>query len=81
VRVTVALGEVDRLRLVSGQVLGDVEGTARLTISERPDGCDLPVESSLAPRRPLLRGLASVAPGVARFGHEWVLDTGAAQLA
>jgi len=81
VRVTVALREVDRLHLVSAQVSGDIEGTARLTIRERPDGCELRVESSLAPRRPLLRGLASVAPGVARFGHEWVLDTGAGQLA
>lgn len=81
VRVTVALREVERPYLVSADVSGDIAGTARLTISDHPDGCELRVESSLAPRRPLLRGLAAVSPGVARFGHGWVLDTGARQLA
>ncbi len=80
VRVTVAIQEVERPHVVSADVSGDIAGTARLTVNERPDGCELRVESSLEPRRPLLRGLAVVAPAVAHFGHEWVLDTAARQL-
>ena len=81
VRVTIDLVEIERPNLVVAAVSGDIAGSARLTIVAAGDGSVARLRSTLAPRRPLLRGLAAVAPHLVRFGHEWVLDTGGRQLA
>lgn len=44
-----------------------------------PGRCDVVLTSSLAPVHSVLRLVAATAPAVARFGHAWVLDTGARQ--
>jgi carbon monoxide dehydrogenase subunit G len=43
------------------------------------DGIELWLRSELAPGNGLLRGVLRVMPPLARFGHDWILDTGARQ--
>ncbi|MCU1455599.1 MAG: hypothetical protein JWN46_3745 [Acidimicrobiales bacterium] len=81
VRITVELREVDPARLVVADISGDLAGTARLEIEDLAAGCRTRLLSSLAPERGVLRALSTVAPAVARSGHEAVLDRGARQLA
>ena len=59
---------------------GDIVGSARLSVRADGNGGSVArLESLLAPANPFLRGVARVARPVVRFGHDWVLDTGAAQ--
>jgi hypothetical protein len=78
-RFRVALDEVDPHRLVAATLTGDVTGQARLEIDERDDGCEARLVSRLAPGNGALRIVAMLARPIARFGHDWVLDTGAHQ--
>jgi hypothetical protein len=64
---------------ISTTVTGDISGTADLTLHDTPAGCDVVVVSDLAPRSSFLRVLATTVPPVARFGHDWILSTGAEQ--
>ncbi len=58
---------------------GDVVGEARLEIRDHPQGCEARLVSSLAPGNGLLKVVARMASPMVRFGHDWVLDTGARQ--
>jgi hypothetical protein len=79
-RFTVTLDVVQPHRFVTATVGGDIRGSARLDIVERDDGgCDARMTSSLAPANRVLQAVAVVARPMARFGHDWVLDTGARQ--
>jgi uncharacterized protein YndB with AHSA1/START domain len=78
-RFEIHLDEVRAPHLASAAVLGDIEGTARVEIAATPGGSELHVVSELAPTNPLLSAVAAVAAPVARYGHEWVLDTGLRQ--
>lgn len=80
-RFTVTLDEVVEPRLVRATVSGEIVGTARLDIAEDGDGGEMRLTSSLSPDNRMLRAVASVARPVVRFGHDWVLDTGARQFA
>jgi hypothetical protein len=79
VRFTVTLDEVVELDRIRATIGGDIEGSAGLTLRDDPRGCELDLVSSLAPRHPGLRALAVVGRPLIRFGHDWVLDTGAKQ--
>lgn len=78
-RFEIHLDEVRAPRLATAVVLGDIEGTARIEIAPTPGGSELHILSELAPTHPLLSAVATVAGPVARYGHEWVLDTGLRQ--
>jgi hypothetical protein len=73
----VALRDVEPASLVTAGVSGDIIGAARLELSDHPSGCEVRLESRLSPRNAVLRGVAAMAAPVARYGHDWVLDTGA----
>lgn len=77
--VRIHIREATAPALVVASVSGDITGHARMEVSPEGDGCDVRLRSSLGPSRPAMRLLARLAPGVARFGHEWVLDNGARQ--
>lgn len=66
----------ERIRAV---VTGDITGDAEVGLRETPDGCEVVLRSVLAPRRGPLRTVTRFAPWLARFGHDWVLDTGLGQ--
>ena len=78
-RFRVQLDEVEPHRLVAATVTGDVAGQARLEIDEHDDGCEARLVSLLAPGNGALRLVSRLAWPIARFGHDWVLDTGAKQ--
>ena len=78
-RLTIIIDEVDPPGLVTATISGDVSGTARLTLEDHGARCEGVLVSTLAPEQPLLRLMAELAPPVARFGHDWVLETGARQ--
>jgi uncharacterized protein YndB with AHSA1/START domain len=64
---------------VVARVTGDIAGTAELTLHGVDGECEVVVRSDLEPRSGFLRVLATTLPPVARFGHDWILTTGAAQ--
>jgi hypothetical protein len=79
VRFVVAVEKVDAPVLVHAQVLGDVIGDATLELEEAEDGCRAILQSNLAPGNSALRLVSRFAAPLARFGHDWVLDSGARQ--
>lgn len=78
-RFTLCIVEVDVPRSVAAVVDGDLTGDARLDIAATGDGTELHLVSRLAPSNVVLRSVARLASPVARFGHDWVLDTGVRQ--
>ena len=79
VRFAVALEEVTAPTTVRASITGDVVGQARLDIVEQPDGSEARLVSHLEPGNGFLRAVARLAAPVVRYGHDWVLDTGARQ--
>jgi uncharacterized protein YndB with AHSA1/START domain len=79
VRFRVALDRVDPPNVLRATVSGDVVGSATLTLHDEADGCVACLWSSLAPGNLTLRLMSRVAAPIARFGHDWVLDSGARQ--
>lgn len=80
-RFTVALDEVVAPSLVTATIAGDIVGEARLELTDRTRGCEARLVSALAPGNRVLRAVATVGRPMVRFGHDWVLDTGARQFA
>ena len=78
-RFSVTLDEVRPDHLIAATVSGDLGGEAVVSLAPKEDGCVVRLRSSLRPQGQLLRGVAALAPRVARFGHDWVLDTGLRQ--
>jgi uncharacterized protein YndB with AHSA1/START domain len=78
-RFSIHLDEVSPVQHVVARVSGDISGSARLHLTETPSGSRLRLVSSLEPTHRVLQAVASVAAPVARYGHEWVLDTGLQQ--
>ncbi len=79
-RFALDLTAVDPGESVAAEVSGDVVGTAGLTLADGPAGTtEVRLSSSLAPGNRALRVVAALALPLARFGHDWVLDTGARQ--
>jgi len=71
--------EADAPSVVAVDVTGDLEGTARLEVAGSLVGSELHFTSELEPTRSMLRAVTRWATPVARFGHEWVLDSGLRQ--
>ena len=77
---TISLDDVVAPAAVSATIAGEIEGTAQLQIdSDGNGGCEARLASHLAPAHPILRAVAVFARPMVRFGHDWVLDTGARQ--
>ena len=70
------LTEVDAPRVVAADVTGDLEGSARLEVFAVDDGSELHFTSELCPTSSVLRAVARLGSPIARYGHEWVLNTG-----
>ena len=79
VRFAVSLDEVVAPHTIRASITGDVVGEARLEIAAHPQGCEARLVSSLRPGNGFLKAVARLAAPVVRFGHDWVLDTGARQ--
>jgi len=81
VRFVVHLDEVEPCRRIVATVDGDIRGRAELMVRPTAGGCEVTLQSRLAPRARGLRALAMLAPPVVRRGHDWILDAGARQFA
>ena len=81
VRFEVHLDEVVPERVVGATVTGEIVGTAGLTITPVDGGCTARLVADLGPDRLALRALSLAFRPLVRFGHNWVLDTGARQFA
>ena len=79
VRFTVTIDEVLTERSVTARISGDIIGTASLGIEAEASGCRVRLVADLAPEKKPLRALSIAARPVVRFGHNWVLNTGARQ--
>lgn len=79
VRFSVTLDEVVPPSVVRASITGDVVGEALLEITEHSQGSRARLVSHLEPGNGFLRAVARVAAPVVRYGHDWVLDTGARQ--
>jgi uncharacterized protein YndB with AHSA1/START domain len=79
VRFRIVIEELKRASLVKARVEGDVVGQATVTLQDHEGGCVAILASSLAPGNTTLRLVSRLAAPVARFGHDWVLDSGARQ--
>jgi hypothetical protein len=77
VRFRVVIEETKRASFIRARVEGDVIGTATLTLTDDAEGCVALLASSLAPGNATLRLVSRLAAPVARFGHDYVLDSGA----
>jgi hypothetical protein len=79
VRFRVLIEDVETAVRVQARVVGDVVGGATLRFEDMPGGCIATLDSTLAPGNVALRMVSRFAGPIARFGHDWVLDTGARQ--
>jgi uncharacterized protein YndB with AHSA1/START domain len=79
VRFRVEIEHIEAPRLVRADVSGDVVGDATLTLDDGGTGCVATLRSSLAPGNTALKLVSRFAGPIARFGHDWVLDSGARQ--
>ncbi|MFZ0250330.1 MAG: SRPBCC family protein [Acidimicrobiales bacterium] len=79
VRFGVEIDHVEEAKLVRATVDGDVVGGATLMFDDADAGCVATLHSSLAPGNTALRLVSRFAAPIARFGHDWVLDSGARQ--
>lgn len=78
-RFEVALESVERPCRIEATVHGDLAGEATVSLDETSNGCSVRLTSTLAPSRQPLRGIMRMTPWLARYGHDWVLDTGLRQ--
>lgn len=79
VTFAIAFDDVFPEERIVASVTGDIVGNAELDITDTSTGCEVVVRSDLQPRSPFLRLLAKTLPPVVRYGHDWILATGAAQ--
>ena len=82
-RFRVELVAVEAPRLVSARVWGDLLGRAAVSLLAADGGAstDIVIASALEAHSLAARAGARALPGVARRGHDHVLDAGAAQFA
>jgi uncharacterized protein YndB with AHSA1/START domain len=80
VRFAIELTEVDPPTTVAATITGDITGAARIEIAPDGDeGSTVNLHSELAPNGRGFTAFATVARPLVTRGHNWVLDTGAAQ--
>lgn len=75
-RFTIELTHAEPPTRLCGRVSGDIVGEATLVLRATPAGCEAQLRSVLSPGAGSLRVVARVAPWLARYGHDWVLDNG-----
>lgn len=70
------LHDVVEARSVGARLDGDITGTAAITFEPDSAGTAtaLHLVAELAPSRPLLRAVTRLAPPVARYGHDHIVD-------
>ena len=78
-RFDLRLLTVEAPTLAVARLDGDLVGEARLAVTRTDDGAQARLQSDLAPGNRMLRAVAGVARPLARYAHDWVLDTGAHQ--
>jgi hypothetical protein len=78
-RFDLRLVAVEAPTLAIARLEGDIVGDAQLDVVAAGAGAQARLVSDLAPGNRMLRAVAGVARPLARFGHDWVLDTGARQ--
>lgn len=78
-RFVVELTDVVRHERINAVVSGDITGEAEVHLVPSGSGCEVRLLSTLAPHNGGLRVVTRLAPWLARFGHDWVLDTGVRQ--
>ena len=78
-RLVVGIDDVEPPERITATVTGDIQGDASVDLAPDGDGCVVRLRSSLAPAGQPLRAVARLTPWLARFGHDWVLDTGLRQ--
>lgn len=78
-RFCVTLGTVVRPSRIDAAVTGDIRGDASVALVPTSEGCRVQLVSALEPAGQPLRSVTRLAPWVARFGHDWVLDSGLRQ--
>ncbi len=79
-RFDIALDDVDdRDHRVEASVSGEIVGSAALRLRPSDDGCEIELSSVLRPASRTLQVVSRLAPWMARFGHDWVIDTGLKQ--
>lgn len=78
-RFVVELTEVSPLERIVAVVSGDVVGAAEVGFSASGVGCHVSLQATMAANDGPLRAVVAVSPWLARFGHDWILDTGARQ--
>jgi hypothetical protein len=81
VRFNIDLDEVVGPSHVTATIAGDITGTARLDLEPTADGSAIRLTSTLAPNGWVFATIATLMRPVVSRGHDWVLDTGAAQFA
>jgi hypothetical protein len=82
VRFCVHVDDVEVPTSIVTHVSGDVRGVAQLVLeADGDDATTVRLTATLDAATRWLGALARLAPPVARFGHDWVLDTGARQFA
>jgi uncharacterized protein YndB with AHSA1/START domain len=75
----IALEDVIDSTSAHAELSGDIEGWARLTLSDEGTGSELSLRSELTARGGPARWLDAIVPPLARRGHDWVLDNGIRQ--
>ena len=78
-RLTVTIDDIVEGESVAATVGGDIVGAATVAIAAWGPGSEAHLVSELAPANRMLLAVARMARPVVRFGHDWVLDTGAHQ--
>jgi hypothetical protein len=79
VRFTITIEDVAVERHITAVIDGDIAGRAQLLIEADGPGCRVRLLSALIPERPALKALTFVGRPLARYGHNWVLDTAGQQ--
>lgn len=78
-RFTVTIDDAVEAERIRATVSGDLRGDATVELRSAGEGCAVRLRSNLRPAGRPLRIVATLAPWLARQGHDWVLDTGSRQ--
>jgi hypothetical protein len=81
IRCSIRLDELNPSRMVAATVTGDINGEARVELEDDPAGTRVRLVSRLAPSGRWTALVARLAPHVARWGHDRVIETAADQFA
>ena len=75
----IALDDVQHAASAHARLTGDIQGWAELTLGDDRAGSNLRLRSDLTARSGWARAVGTLAPPLARRGHDWVLDNGIRQ--